>query len=591
MGTLVEEVKKLRQGQQDSKAVEHQTIEWDLPNEFFAQPITPELMKNLSRFVDSRLIEYSHIYGTNAGVRSAPCPIQMTDEDRDTAVEAIRQSVPPAFLLNAKPDDPNQTVQPAGEQVFDRPLFDSRMVCGQGGTMQVQPTLLGAAMDPSRLGEVRESMFTPQFPPDPRMTFSEDTTEDTDMYVGGTAPADRVDRHVLPGDSGAAQNGAAFRRPLAEIAPVIARATKEGMARAREPETIPHIPIPTVPRSVNTEEEDLDNRYPFLYRTGVEVEPQSNLYCDDHRVSKNPPDRLEMDGPASLQELREGSLDNIATIQGEPAHVIQGAIDGIQLHVDRVPPEEVDFNDDQVDEQVCQDSRNFYADYRGFIRRNFSYGERVIRLPADGVVAQPTLDKTSYIVSYNIFARADSTPAQDPNGQFFNRVHKETITLAKVEACIITVPANMKVDDDIWYEYSENDSEKEINPIRRLIKANLCILSKSRAWGIHYGEAKFEGAEAVALEALRETITEQEFRHYLKYGFLNVRGQSGTLYQIYRDTWHIRVWEQGKKVEEICIGLSETPPTDRVIAVKTMIEADENIIRAKGNVYNMRKAG
>jgi hypothetical protein len=67
----------------------------------------------------------------------------------------------------------------------------------------------------------------------------------------------------------------------------------------------------------------------------------------------------------------------------------------------------------------------------------------------------------------------------------------------------------------------------------------------------------------------------------------------GRLYQVCKGTQHIRVWERGQKIEEICIGLKNygLPPTDRVIAMKTMIETDEAIVRAGGNVYNMRKAG
>jgi len=94
--------------------------------------------------------------------------------------------------------------------------------------------------------------------------------------------------------------------------------------------------------------------------------------------------------------------------------------------------------------------------------------------------------------------------------------------------------------------------------------------------------------ESIALEALRETITEDEYRRYLRNGFLSVRGASGLVYQICRSTHHmIKVWRGNKMVEEICVSIKNVsvPPTDAVIAFKTIVEADEDDIRNLGNVY------
>lgn len=97
--------------------------------------------------------------------------------------------------------------------------------------------------------------------------------------------------------------------------------------------------------------------------------------------------------------------------------------------------------------------------------------------------------------------------------------------------------------------------------------------------------------EWVALDTLRESITEKEFRKYLRDGFLLVKGKSGMVYQIFRNHSHVKVWEHGKTVEEICVYFknSNIPKTDKVLAFKIMIETDESAFKKLGNVYNMLK--
>jgi hypothetical protein len=136
---------------------------------------------------------------------------------------------------------------------------------------------------------------------------------------------------------------------------------------------------------------------------------------------------------------------------------------------------------------------------------------------------------------------------------------------------------------------SENNvvSLKQIQMMQKL-KINLMIQVKSRVNLVR----NVNENEKVAIETLREMITESEFRKYIKYGFILVIGQSKRIYQIFRNSWHIKVWYKGQLEEEICVRIKDTnvPPTDNLIAFKTMIEADEDEIRTLGNVYNMRKA-
>jgi len=98
--------------------------------------------------------------------------------------------------------------------------------------------------------------------------------------------------------------------------------------------------------------------------------------------------------------------------------------------------------------------------------------------------------------------------------------------------------------------------------------------------------------EKIALEALREVITEEEYKRYLRTGFLSVRAASGLVYQIRRGRPHIRVWDGNRKVEEICTYIfdKEVPPTDGVLAFKTIVETDEAELRKIGNVYNFKSS-
>ena len=94
-------------------------------------------------------------------------------------------------------------------------------------------------------------------------------------------------------------------------------------------------------------------------------------------------------------------------------------------------------------------------------------------------------------------------------------------------------------------------------------------------------------SEERAINTLREEISETDYRRYIARGFINVPGASGRVYQIFRRNPHVKVWLRGTLVEEICIVIqdSRVPPTDKLIAFKTMIEADEEQFRKFGNVY------
>ena len=120
---------------------------------------------------------------------------------------------------------------------------------------------------------------------------------------------------------------------------------------------------------------------------------------------------------------------------------------------------------------------------------------------------------------------------------------------------------------------------------RAKLRMNLVPVIRSRA-----NPVIAAGNESVALETLHQIVTETEFRKYLKYGFVLVKGASGATYQIFRNKSHTRVFVGGKLVEEICVRIKDAavPPTDNVIAFLTMISAgDEEAFKKCGNVYRM----
>jgi hypothetical protein len=159
-----------------------------------------------------------------------------------------------------------------------------------------------------------------------------------------------------------------------------------------------------------------------------------------------------------------------------------------------------------------------------------------------------------------------------------------------ISARIITATAGVQISNEDWFELCDNSTPGNVREaIQAAIKANLAILVKSNRSPVPYGNA--DGPERVALDTLREMISEADFRQYLRGGFVIVRGRSGRVYQIFRDRQHTKIYDGGRLVEELCVGIKPAvPKTDNVIALMVMAQANEDELRAAANVYNMRKA-
>jgi hypothetical protein len=94
--------------------------------------------------------------------------------------------------------------------------------------------------------------------------------------------------------------------------------------------------------------------------------------------------------------------------------------------------------------------------------------------------------------------------------------------------------------------------------------------------------------EIVALQLLKSMLSPERWKKYLKYGFVDVLGKSGLIYQIIRGQTHVRVFRQGEKIADLCVGLanrSAMPPTDEVITRMIIVECDEPDIWQRANVY------
>lgn len=92
-------------------------------------------------------------------------------------------------------------------------------------------------------------------------------------------------------------------------------------------------------------------------------------------------------------------------------------------------------------------------------------------------------------------------------------------------------------------------------------------------------------AELVALQLLRKMVSPDQFRRYLRHGFVSVHGNSGLVYQIDRMN-RIRVWDRGEPLASLCVHLrgQGIPPTDEVVGKMLIVECDEADIWRRSNV-------
>jgi hypothetical protein len=86
-----------------------------------------------------------------------------------------------------------------------------------------------------------------------------------------------------------------------------------------------------------------------------------------------------------------------------------------------------------------------------------------------------------------------------------------------------------------------------------------------------------DSRETKARETLRMIVGEEQFRCFVKRGFVTARGKSGKIYQVFHKSNHLTyIWENGQCIERLCIYLKGSfPPTDFVITLFLMILNNE----------------
>lgn len=146
------------------------------------------------------------------------------------------------------------------------------------------------------------------------------------------------------------------------------------------------------------------------------------------------------------------------------------------------------------------------------------------------------------------------------------------------------IPTTSAVDGG-WIIWNQAESKRE--KLRRRIREQM-ERTDLRGLRANHPRANFSNVrenEINALHLLRSMVDPAVFRKYLRYGFVTVRASSGLVYQIQRNNQHMKVWDRGQVVCELCVSLPGVPATDEVIAKMLMAECDEIEVWNRANVY------
>jgi hypothetical protein len=114
------------------------------------------------------------------------------------------------------------------------------------------------------------------------------------------------------------------------------------------------------------------------------------------------------------------------------------------------------------------------------------------------------------------------------------------------------------------------------------------IMAARQGPAIHVRPTKYynpaDERELRARETLRRVIGDQNYRYFLRTGFINVRGKSGILYRICKGHM-VDAYKGGKLVERLCVYLKgDFPPADELITKFLMILNNEEQFRALSNI-------
>lgn len=149
--------------------------------------------------------------------------------------------------------------------------------------------------------------------------------------------------------------------------------------------------------------------------------------------------------------------------------------------------------------------------------------------------------------------------------------------------------ANYPIDSNN-FGFSINGYEPtKKDQLRAKIRVQLGDPQRRKRYNTNADFTSVSGSEIVALQMLKGMVNQDEWKRYLRYGFILVKGISGLIYQIIRNNEHIKVYRKGNKVAELCISVrGGVPPTDQVVAKKIMLECNEMNVWHEANIRNNR---
>ncbi len=138
--------------------------------------------------------------------------------------------------------------------------------------------------------------------------------------------------------------------------------------------------------------------------------------------------------------------------------------------------------------------------------------------------------------------------------------------------------------DGVIQWYGESLTKKDA--LKHKIRRQLAPIIRSRSADRGRQFANVTQPEIVALHLLRQMVSEESFKKYLKHGFVTVEGPSGLVYQIIRKGHNMYVWKNGQKVASLCVYLKDNtiPPTDEVVAKILICQCDEIDIWRRANI-------
>ena len=137
-----------------------------------------------------------------------------------------------------------------------------------------------------------------------------------------------------------------------------------------------------------------------------------------------------------------------------------------------------------------------------------------------------------------------------------------------------------------WHPTTQTVQKRRIGQLApAILKNHRNAFARSFNKDVQFSNAS--PAELIALQLLRQMVPHEEFRRYLRHGFIGVFGASGLHYQISRTySTRIVVRDRGERIASLCVHLKDAymPPTDEVVGKMLIVQCDEVDIWRRSNI-------